>query len=52
MSVGIILLIVFMVLFIATIPKWRHSQNWGYGPSGGFGVAVIVVLGLLIMRRL
>jgi hypothetical protein len=30
------------------LPRWDYSRNWGYGPSGGVGLLVVVVLGLLV----
>jgi len=34
------------------LPTWRHSTNWGYGPSGGLGLILIVVLILVLMGRI
>lgn len=47
MSLGTILLIVLVLMLIGAIPSWPHSRNWGYGPSGGIGLVVVVVLLLL-----
>jgi hypothetical protein len=52
MSLGTILLIVLILLLIGAIPSWPHSRNWGYGPSGGLGLVVIVLIVLLLMGRL
>jgi len=46
---SIILLVVLFLLLLGTLPTWPHSRNWGYYPSGGFGLALIVVLVLLIV---
>ena len=46
MSLGTILLIVLVLLLIGAIPSWPHSRGWGYGPSGGIGLLlVLLVLG-------
>jgi len=51
-TLGTILLIVLVLLLIGAMPRWSHSRNWGYGPSGGLGVALIIVVALLLMGRL
>jgi len=48
-AMGLILLIVLIVLLVGTIPRWSHSRDWGYGPSGGLGLVLVVVLLLLLM---
>jgi hypothetical protein len=50
MGLGTILLIVLVLLLIGAIPSWPHSRNWGYGPSGGLGLVVVLVL--LLMGRI
>ncbi len=52
MSLGTILLIVLILLLIGVIPAWPHSRSWGYGPSGGLGLVVIILIVLLLMGRL
>jgi len=52
MSIGLILLVVLVLVLLAAMPTWRHSQNWGYGPSGGIGVILLVVILLLFMGRI
>ena len=52
MSLGTILLIVLILLLIGAFPTWPHSRNWGYGPSGGLGLVVIILIVLLLMGRL
>ena len=52
MSIGTILLIVIVLMLIGAIPAWPHSRAWGYGPSGGIGVILIILLLLLFMGRL
>ena len=52
MSIGTILLIVVVLMLIGAIPAWPHSRAWGYGPSGGIGVILLILLLLLFMGRL
>jgi len=41
---GLILLIVLVILLLGAVPRWPHSRNWGYGPSGGLGLLLVIVL--------
>ena len=44
-----LIIIVLLVLFlIGALPRWNHSRNWGYAPSGGVGLLVVVLLVLLL----
>jgi hypothetical protein len=52
MSLSIILLIVLMLFLIGALPRWPHSANWGYYPSGGLGIVLVIVLILLLTGRL
>jgi Protein of unknown function (DUF3309) len=52
MSLGTIILIVLVLMLIGVVPAWPHSSNWGYGPSGGLGLVVVILLVLLVMGRL
>jgi hypothetical protein len=48
-----ILLLVILVLFlIGALPRWRHSANWGYGPSGGVGLVLVILVVLLLTGRI
>ena len=47
-----ILVILLILLLIGALPRWGHSANWGYGPSGILGVILIVVVILLLMGRI
>jgi hypothetical protein len=49
---GLILLVVLIALALGAFPRWNHSRNWGYGPSGILGVIVVIVLILFLMGRL
>lgn len=47
-----ILLIVLILLLVGALPAWPHSRSWGYYPSGGLGLIVVVLLVLLLAGRL
>jgi hypothetical protein len=51
-TLGTILLIVLALMLIGAIPTWSHIRSWGYGPSGGLGLVLVVVVALLLMGRL
>jgi hypothetical protein len=40
-----------ILLLLGAIPAWPHSRSWGYGPSGGLGLVVVILLVLLLMGR-
>jgi hypothetical protein len=52
MSLGTILLIIVFLLLLGALPSWPHSANWGYFPSGGLGIVLIVILALFVMGRI
>lgn len=52
MTVGTLLLIVLILVLVGAVPSWPHSREWGYGPSGVVGLALIVVLILLLLGRI
>ena len=49
---GTILPIVLILMLLGAFPNWSHSKNWGYGPSGGIGLLLVIVIVLLLMGRL
>ena len=52
MSFGTILLIILILVLIGALPTWPHSASWGYYPSGGLGIVLVVVVVLLLTGRL
>ena len=52
MSIGTILLIILILAFVGIIPIWPHSRSWGYGPSGGVGLIVLIIVILLLLGRI
>jgi Protein of unknown function (DUF3309) len=49
---GTILAVVLVLLLIGALPSWPHSRSWGYYPSGGLGLVLIILVVLLLMGRL
>lgn len=49
---SLVLLIVLLMLLIGALPRWGYSQGWGYYPSGGLGLIVVVVLILALLGYL
>lgn len=47
---GLILLIILVILLIGATPTWPYSRGWGYYPSGGLGLVIIIVLILWLLR--
>lgn len=45
---GLLLLIIVVLLLVGGLPRWNHSQNWGYGPSGLLGVVLVVLVVVIL----
>jgi Protein of unknown function (DUF3309) len=48
---GTLLLVILVLLLLGAIPAWPHSKSWGYYPSGGIGLVLVIVLILVIIGR-
>lgn len=49
---GTILIVVLILALLGALPRWNHSSNWGYYPTGGVGVVLLVVVVLLLLGRI
>jgi len=47
-----VLIVILILLLLGSVPRWPHSRNWGYYPSGGLGVVLIIVIILLLLGRI
>lgn len=47
-----VLLILVIILLLAVLPSWPYSTGWGYYPSGGLGLILLIVIILIVMGRL
>jgi hypothetical protein len=52
MSLGTILLVLLILALIGALPTWPHSRSWGYFPTGGLGLVVLILLLLVLTGRL
>ena len=49
---SLILFIILIVLLLGALPAWPYSRGWGYYPSGGLGLLVLILIILLLMGRI
>ena len=49
---GTILLIILIFILIGALPTWPYSRGWGYYPTGGFGLLLVILIVLLAMGRI
>ncbi|HUG18053.1 MAG TPA: DUF3309 family protein [Planctomycetaceae bacterium] len=47
-----ILVIILILMLLGALPTWGHSRNWGYAPSGGLGLVVLILIVLILMNRI
>jgi hypothetical protein len=46
---GTVLVVLLVLMLIGALPAWPHSRNWGYGPTGGLGVLLAILVVLLLV---
>jgi hypothetical protein len=49
---GTILVVILLLMLFGALPRWSHSRNWGYFPSGGLGLILLIVIILVVAGRL
>jgi hypothetical protein len=49
---GTILIVIVVLALIGALPRWSHSRDWGYAPTGGLGLVLVVVVVLLVLGRI
>jgi hypothetical protein len=47
-----ILFVILVVMLVGSMPAWRHSRSWGYYPSGGVGLVLVVLIILMLSGRI
>jgi hypothetical protein len=52
MTIGTLLMIVVILMLVGALPAWPHSKGWGYYPSGGLSLVVVVLLILVLCGRI
>jgi len=48
---GTVLLILLVLMLFGSLPTWRHSRSWGYFPSGGLGLLLVILIVLVLTGR-
>jgi hypothetical protein len=49
---GTILVVVLILALLGALPRWSHSKQWGYAPTGGLGLVLLIVVILLLLGRI
>jgi len=49
---GTILIVILVLALFGALPRWSHSRDWGYAPTGGLGLILCVVVILLVLGRI
>jgi Protein of unknown function (DUF3309) len=47
-----VLIVILVLALVGALPRWSHSRNWGYAPTGGLGLVLVIVLILVLVGRL
>ena len=49
---GTVLIVILILFLVGALPTWGHSRNWGYGPSGGLGLVLLIIVILVLLGRI
>jgi Protein of unknown function (DUF3309) len=49
---GTILVVLLILALLGALPRWSHSCSWGYAPTGGLGLALVIVVILVLLGRI
>jgi hypothetical protein len=49
---GTILVVILVLVLVGALPRWSHSRSWGYAPTGGVGLILLIVVILLLLGRI
>lgn len=49
---GTVLIVILILALLGALPRWSHSRNWGYYPTGGLGLILLIVILLLVLGRI
>ncbi|MEI7902097.1 MAG: DUF3309 family protein [bacterium] len=52
MTIGTLLMILVILMLVGVLPNWPHSRKWGYYPSGGLSLVVVILLILILLGRI
>jgi hypothetical protein len=48
---GTVLIVLLILALLGALPRWPHSRNWGYYPSGGLGLVLLIIIVLVVLGR-
>jgi Protein of unknown function (DUF3309) len=49
---GTILIVILILALLGALPRWGHSRDWGYAPTGGLGLVLLIVVILVVLGRI
>jgi hypothetical protein len=49
---GTVLVVILIMALLGVLPRWRHSREWGYAPTGGVGVALLIIVVLVLLGQI
>jgi hypothetical protein len=49
---GTVLIVILVLAILGVLPRWSHSKDWGYFPTGGLGLLLLIVVILLLLGRI
>ncbi len=49
---GTVLIVILVLALLGVLPRWSHSKDWGYFPTGGLGLVILIVVILLLLGRI
>jgi uncharacterized protein DUF3309 len=49
---GTILVVILILALLGALPRWSHSRDWGYAPTGGVGLALLIIVVLVVLGRI
>ena len=50
--IGTVLIVLLVLFLVGALPTWNHSRSWGYFPSGGLGLVLVILVVLVLMGRI
>ncbi len=49
---GTVLIVILLLALVGALPRWSHSREWGYAPTGGLGLVLFIVVVLVVLGRI
>jgi hypothetical protein len=49
---GTVLIVLLILMLLGALPTWPHSRSWGYYPSGGLGLVLVILVALILLGRI